>query len=697
MTAAPHNLLPVSRAFTGREAELDALAGAVRERRVTWLTGPAGIGKTELARAVGHRVREADAFPGGVFHLSLEGAGAVATLMGDLALALGVDETRPVEAAFEGPPRLVIWDQMDGVLARAPERVRQVIEERLAPADDVHHLIVCRAGAPDGAPENGMVLEGLGPEAAFAAFGNHLPESVSARPEPGDPGLAKALPEFGGNPLAIRLAALWCRPPRWTTVLPEGLDTARRPQAPFEGPLGAALALALVDLDHDAERMLCLLSAFPDGANEATLHATYGDEWEKPASALQTTGLTDAVGGRHTVHPAFRPLAPALMNPRQLEGLWDQAAFHLQQALVEAKAQIQSGRADAPLRFLMSEWENLRAAFNWAVERLGEGSIDEADDARLVLDYGLVLFQLFYRQRMLSEGLAWMEVCIDAADRADLPLQHATVTDYAGLFQVRLGDRQGALDSFEAALGEYRQMGDANGIGTAAYHLGQLRYEQGDGEGARECFETAIESLRGGVNRAFAAQSATYLGQIQMTAGENETACETLAEALELYEEHTFDPALRLTALFSLAQAYALTDHGVESLEHARTGLKAAFLLHPRTAGMAVPHILKLTGTYVEREELLGPFVRDVRGLVGRLQEAKPRENLRQEWRLACQLLDRVATLLARVGTAYGPDGASQAERDQAKADLPGAARALDEVTGGILGVAAWAERLGSV
>lgn len=693
-SGAPHNLLPVSRAFTGRDAEIGTLAEAVETRRVTWLTGPPGIGKTELVRALGHRVRQAGRFPGGVHHLSLEGAGSVATLMGDLVFTLGVDETQAPEDAFEGPPRLVIWDQMDGVLARAPERVREVIEERLAPAEDLHHLIVCRQGAPEGA----VVLAGLGPEAALAAFAGHLPDSVSARPEPGDAGLAEALPAFGGNPLAIRLAGRWCRPPRWTTVLPDGLAAARRPdEAPFDGPLGRALALALADLDDTALRLLCLLSALPDGATEATLNAIYGEDWEKPAAALETTGLTEAVGGRHTVHPAFRQVAPALLGPRQTGGLWDQAAFHLQQTLVECKTQIQSGRSDAPLRFLVTEWENLRATFNWAVDRLGEGgSIDEEEEARLVLDYGLATFHLFYRQRMLSEGLAWMEACLEAAERAGMPHQHATLTDYAGLFQVRLGDRAGAADSFTAALGEYRQVGDQNGIGTAAYHLGQLRYEQGDLEAAAECFADAMESLRGGANRAFAAQSATYLGQIQMGAGQAEAARDTLTQALDLYEERTFDPALRLTAMFSLAQADALTDHGVESLENARQGLKAAFMLHPRTAGMAVPHILKLTRVYLDREELLGPFVRDVRGLVMRLHEARPKAELAREWQLACQLLDRVATLLARVDTAFGPDGASQAERVQARDEVPAAARALDDVTGGMLGAAAWAARLGS-
>jgi len=116
-STTPHNLLPVCKAFTGRDDDLDRLQTLIGQHRVCQLSGPAGIGKTELARAVGHRLRDTGDYPHGVFHLSMDNAGRPASLLGELVFLLRFNETKGIKKSIGGRRMLLIWDQLDSLLA----------------------------------------------------------------------------------------------------------------------------------------------------------------------------------------------------------------------------------------------------------------------------------------------------------------------------------------------------------------------------------------------------------------------------------------------------------------------------------------------------------------------------------------------------------------------------------------------------
>jgi tetratricopeptide (TPR) repeat protein len=686
----PHNLMPPARTFTGRDAELAALADLVDAHRVTHLTGPSGIGKTELARTAGHRILAQELFPGGVFHLSLEGATGVCTLLGDLVFHTGIDETKPLTQALAGPSRLVIWDQMDGVLERLPDLVRHFFGEETAGAENVHHLLVHRAPV-DGEPA--LALGPLGADAAFAAFAAYLPGTVSQIPEPGDPALAEALEHLGGNPFAIRLAARWCRPPRWTNVLPEGLDATRdrRPRGP-DAAVAAGLALAIADLDEPARRLMGILAALPAGAAEPGLYAMFGEELEQAARHLERSGLLDVQGDRHTLHPAARSVVPALLGERQAGTLWQQAAYYLQQVLMGWKTSLALGEPNEAHRFVVREWENLRAIFNAALDRLARSGVDEEEDARLAMNCGGAMFNLMYGRGMYREGLTWMAACRPIADRLGEPMDVATFLDFTGLFEVRLGHRDAARGAFESSIAVYRGSGPPAGLGSACYHLGLLLYEQHDSEAAAPCLAEAVEVLRATQGRAFAAQAGVYLGLIQLDQGEAGAARETLDDALSLFEEHTQDPWLRLRCRFALAEAAARTGDAEESRNQAGIALADLFRTRPKVMGAGTPLILRLAHVYldVEGRAQLAPFVEAFAKYVEGLRRRTPRPDMVQEWRLACEAMDRVAAMLRLVGTAFGPATAAAPEGARARDLLPEAARALDEVSGAMFGAERW-------
>jgi hypothetical protein len=693
MTPIPHNRLPPGRALAGRDAALDALVERVDAHRVVHLTGPAGIGKTELARAAGHRALAGELFPGGVFHISLEGATGLSTLLGDLVYHLGISDLRPLAEALEGPSRLVIWDQMDGVMEHLPDRVTRFFAQDTAGAENVHHLLVHRAPATDGDPHTALELGPLAPDAAVAVFAAHLPESVSMVPDADDAPLTQALERLGGNPFAIRLAARWCRPPRWTNVLPEGLDaTADDRPRDADGPLAAALGLALADLDDPARRLMGILAALPAGAAEPALYAMFGEDLPKAAQHLEGTGLVDVQGDRRTLHPAVRTAVPSLLGERQTGTLWHQAAFYLQQMLTDWKTGLAAGQPDESQRFVAREWENLRAVFNHALDRLAAGGVDEDEDARLAMDCGGAMFNVMYGRGMLREGLAWMTTCSAVAERLGDAVDTATFLDFTGLLEVRLGRVDEARAHFEQAVASFRETGSALGLGSASYHLGLLHYQKNDPEAAAPCFEEAVESLRASRGRSFASQAAVYLGLIQLARGEVEAAHETLTDALALFEEQTQDPWLLMRCRFALAESAARTGDVPESRKQFGVALEELFRARPKAIAIGIPLLLRLAQVYWEMAErpLLAPYVEALTAHVEGLRQRTPRPEVVREWRMACEAMDRVAALLRLMGTAFGPATAEGPEGAEARGLLPETARALDEVSGAMFAAERW-------
>ncbi len=79
-------------AFTGREAELDAVAATLRDQRVVVLHGAPGVGKSRLAREYAYQ--NADQYPGGMFFLPFEQPPPVelAKLLRDTDRSAGPDE-----------------------------------------------------------------------------------------------------------------------------------------------------------------------------------------------------------------------------------------------------------------------------------------------------------------------------------------------------------------------------------------------------------------------------------------------------------------------------------------------------------------------------------------------------------------------------------------------------------------------------
>lgn len=684
----PHNLRPVSRAFCGRDTDIEAVLEVLTQERVSHLTGPAGIGKSELCRAVGHKALEKGQFPHGVFYLNMDGAGEAASLMGTLVLAFGLNETRPLEETLAGRKILLIWDQMDEVTTHQAEAVRAFLFERFEGVGDVHHLVVTREPLAD---TPGHTLSGLPETDAFDAFCAHLPDSVSTTPEPDDKDLAHVLNKLEGNPLAIRLTSTWCRPPRWTHLIEEAFDSCPLADGvTLPHGLRLALTIAFDDLNEESIRLMGLLHGFVGGATPITLSATYGDDWEEAVALLIKTGLCEVAGERHYLHSAVREYAGAAVGNRA-EAYREQVSMHLHQMVNECKNMMDEGKLDEALRYMLQEWLNLRAAFSWAVARMKQGSVDVEEDSQLVLHFCLTLFHLFTDRGMISEGLAWMSAGIAAGEEVDRFHEVALARDYAGLLHVRLGHREEAKAEFTAALATFREIGEEFGASSVGYHLGLLQFEDRDLDGARASFEEALPRLRAVKNRAFAAQAATYLGEIQLAQGEADTAYQTLTDAAELYEEGTVGPEIRAGALFTLSRVALITDHDEESPRRLGEALTTGFELPPRIAVSFLPRLMELARVAVERAGSPLRALSDVlEKHVTEFGNAAPNPEFQRDWEMARTLYGMMATLYTCLDPAFGDGDTGPDEVQAARKTLTDTARALDQASGGFLAAEQW-------
>ncbi len=676
----PHNLLPVCKAFSGRDDALEQLQRQIQQHRVSQLNGPAGIGKSELGRAVAHSLRNSGAYPHGVFHLSMDGAGRPASMLGELIFLLGFNETKGIKKSIGGRRMLIIWDQIDTLLADQPGHLEETLNGILGELDTIHHLVISRNGI-DSAPA--ITLGPLDDIVTRDIFAANLPQSVSARPADDDAALTGALALLEGNPLAIRIAAGWCTPPNWTDDLENELG--KREGLPG---LTRMLAVSMADLGEESLRLLHLLHAFPGGTSPETLHATFGADSSTAQAALEKVGLLNP-GERRLLPPAVREHVGAALGEMRADTFREQAAVFMHQMVRECRSQVDRGDVGAALQFMGREWTNLRSAFSWALHRMESGGVDMDEDCELILDYCFVLFHLFTNKLMFSEGIRWMEVGKQAAEEVNLPHELALIRDYLGVLHVYLYHDERGQAELEAALTAFRELNEPSGIASSGYHLGLLAFRSGDMDAARDYFEEALPLLRASGNRPFAAQATTFLGQIHLSQQQNDLAYDTLSEAMELYHEQTISVDLRLNTLFGLSRAALLTDREEESLNRVREAVSVAFGVSPRVATSILPNILQMAETYLRFESgtHYPAFTDMMTSLVERLKQASPRPEIAKQWMMTCHLMGQMAELLTHMGTLVATDVADRGGMGPA---LTEEARALDALSGGLMGVEEW-------
>ena len=355
-------LAPVG-VFTGRDGLFYELETATRLQKVVILQGPAGTGKTELAKAFGRWWQDTGGVdqPGWVFWHSFEPGQASFGLDGvitEIGLALfGPDFVRldaaqriaVVEGFLRDRRALLIWDNFESVRSVQDPSAATLLDEagcqqlhgflqKLAADGRSAVLVTSRseetwlddgaAPGPGGATApvtlRRIRVPGLTPQEATQYAGDLLAPYPAAAPRRASRAFGELMQWLDGHPLSMRLVL-----PHLDTTDPAALLAGLHGIAPLPGwdhgqggrltSLPASLGYSYAHLDSAHQRLLAAVSLFHDTAAAGVLavfsaadgvplrfRGASREAWGEALGAAAGAGLlTRLSDGMYRLHPAL--------------------------------------------------------------------------------------------------------------------------------------------------------------------------------------------------------------------------------------------------------------------------------------------------------------------------------------------------------------------------------------------------------
>ncbi|MCK6573831.1 CHAT domain-containing protein [Myxococcota bacterium] len=548
---------PPRRYFTAREAQVAQLLDLSTRPGVALIQaieGQGGIGKSELARVVAHRVASTrpvvwldrpDRAPRRALEVMLaavtEGPPADTGELSDAVVA------EHVRMRLRGHAGLLVLDDVSDANALA----------LLLPGGDWRTLITTRVDQLVPGAER-LELDHLPPADARVLF-CRVAFGDDVAPEEERAAVDALVGQLGGLPLALELAGASVA--RGTTVEAYlgALGATHGPAWADQARIRATLAQTLHDVDDDERAVFEALGVVPAcGADPKTLAVML--DWPEGRTARGLDRLSRyraarlaAETGRFTLHPLLRDEARARVEARP-------ADWHALHAGLATSLRVQVEFAAAPLRvnpaLALSRWQPLRELVDsldlapWLKGTTG------AEDVILLLAYSAADFrdrELGVAERRAAHrkavDLARRSVASDEVSRTAGPAL-STLCNRLGDACVALGDGKAALEAYNEGLDIARRLVAQDpdsaqalrDLSVSLERLGDLFLRAGDGKAALDAYNEGLD-----IDRRLVAQdpdsaealrdlsvSLDKLGDLFLRAGEGKAALEAYNEGLDI-------------------------------------------------------------------------------------------------------------------------------------------------------------------
>ncbi|WP_216324503.1 ATP-binding protein [Deinococcus aestuarii] len=587
--------------FVGREDEVREIERLMLDPACRLLTvvGLGGMGKTRLAVQAAGTLRESGAFPGGVICVNLAPVTNPANLISAVAEALGLSLQGPEEpfrqvARLLAPLRLLLvldnFEHLVGMtgglvtLLEACPHLKLLVTSRERLNVQEEWVLPLEGLCPTGRPAPGEDHPGVQLFTVRARRGG-LRFTLTPQTLPDVLELCRLV---HGSPLAIELAATWTR------VLPVGEVLAElRRSLDFlvdvggRGPARHASLRAVFEhswrlLGEREQGVLARLSVFRSPFRREAAAEVAGASLPLLAALMDKSLLLAVPGGRYGRHPLLYDYTAEKLAERPAEQAEVQEAHarYFLRLLAGSEGTLAGPGQRAALRDLEADFENLRAAWDWAA---AGGEFTALRGAARVLQ---VFFARTGRYREGIEFLGQTAAHLGADPAAD-PVTLGELLIHQAELALSLGALPEAGTLVERGL---HLVGDASGWATVAglRALGVIERRRGRYAEARGYWERALELAEAAHDPA-AAHLWNLRGIAEQWLGHHKEAEHCYERALHLSRErgHLTETARVLNNLGGLLifcgrleEARAVLEQGLETARELVSPLEITHFLN---------------------------------------------------------------------------------------------------------------------
>ncbi|MFE2070602.1 tetratricopeptide repeat protein [Streptomyces sp. NPDC059467] len=605
--APPLGILPVpSAVFLGRDRELQALADVLTpdgdngpRPRTALVTGPAGIGKSELLLQAAHAAVGRGWFPGGALSIDLQGyASGLAPLtpgaaLGRLLHRLGL----PLDAIPEhAEDRAAVYreylrDRSVLVLLDNTRDSAQVLP--LLPPLGCAALVSSRHRLPALDGVRRFELSALSSEAACELF------LVAAEPHTGTAAEGSATRSHarriaahcGGLPLALRVAAARVRGETAEELgeLAAWLDDERKRLVELDDGERTVTASFRASYDSlgEEERLLFALCGLHPGPRMA-VHAVAAladlplRVVRRRMQVLRNAHLVDTDGAGHyklhdLIHAYARERADEDVTGDGTRAAMDRLIDCYLYTADRADSAVAPGRyrlphtVDRPPHSI-PDVDERASALAWFAEEMPQlaallrAAATTSDPSRcwILAD---AMRGFFFHTKAWDSWLETLQVALDAATDAGEVRVQSILHNSMGVALIELGRSEDAARHYEEARSGFESVGDAHGVANAVENRAWIHQYAGDHLAALADHQQALDVYLGldAPRNVAIVRRGMALAEIEL--GRYEDATAHLTQALDAFLELGLDLDSAM-ALNGLGEAHATAGRAEPARRH---------------------------------------------------------------------------------------------------------------------------------
>ncbi len=522
--------------------------------RLLSITGPGGIGKTQLAlqTARGHTT----IFTDGAAFIDLAPVSDVDLLAQTIAAGIGVklsaaDNAEPdLLAAIQDKELLLVLDNFEHLLDGAP-----LLSAILETAAAVKIVVTSRerlnlhqewtyalGGLP--IPEPGTNWEENSAVQLFVQSARHANASFALKAEDSN-AITRICTLVEGMPLGIQLAAAWVRMLSPQEIAEEiernlsFLESTHRDVPDRHRSLETVVEHSWQLLAAGEQQILQALSVFRGGFDRSAAEKVACANLMVLSSLVDKSLVRRTSTGRYSLHEVVRQYAAARLESAGATDTTRTRHLHAYAALVDTIHQDLYGPSQPDLLDRLElEHDNLRAALDWGLGHSADVDECHLEGARLAA----ILGRFWYLRGHFHEGRSWLSRALSCIDRKSPPAQDADGVLWIrarllfGIGEVTAASENAckALAPLEQSLAIFRQLDSQRDLIFVLHRLGETISEAGDVRQAVTLMEETLPMARALDDRWLVGRTLSILSSLATDLEEFERAEALANEALVL-------------------------------------------------------------------------------------------------------------------------------------------------------------------